>query len=147
MKPLGTRRIVPVSAITIVAFSVLGVFELIVISGGLQLKASTVKKVAPWFHGTFIRLVGEHPDTRPEWSVAKRQAEEVTAKPDSASAMATVAGFSPGELSVEIEGADKPPEQPVMEPTQQQEEPSPGDPDKVPNTTPAEVVDDDEPVG
>ena len=145
MNSLESRRIVPVSAITIAAFSVLGVSQLAVICGGLELEASTVKKVAPWFHGTFTRLVGEHPDTRPTWSVSQKKQEPE--QPASSSAMATVAGFSPQELSIEIEGAEPPPEKALIEPTTPQAEPAPADPGTVPDAQPAEVFDDDEPVG
>ena len=134
MKSLEPRRIVPISVVTLAAFSFLCVFELFVMVGGVEVRASTVKNVAPWLHGPFLRLVGEHPDSRPDWAVGQGTVEENPA--GEPSGIVTVAGFTPDELSVKIEtGA-------VIEPTVPQEEPA-----TAPTNKPAKPMDDDIPVG
>ena len=63
MKIKESRRIVPISMVTLVALGVLFVFEMMVMLGAVNLKASFVAKVAPWAYEPFLRLVGEHPDS------------------------------------------------------------------------------------
>ena len=63
MKIKESRRIVPISVVTLVALAVLFVFEAMVMLGAVNLKASLVAKVAPWAYEPFLRLVGEHPDS------------------------------------------------------------------------------------
>lgn len=110
MNEVESRRIIPISRITIGFVLILAVFQVIMLCGMFELKSSTVKKTAPWFHNTFLKLVGEHPSTRP---VAATEAEVPQEKKDSSSAIATVAGFKPEELAVTIEDI----ENPIIEPT------------------------------
>lgn len=63
MKNRESRRIVPVSVITLVVLAVLVVFEALIIIGALEVRTSTIAKVAPWAYEPFLRLVGEHPDS------------------------------------------------------------------------------------
>ncbi len=144
MKNIDERRIVPASTVAIVAFSVLVLFELTFFSGAIEMKASTVKKVAPWFHGTFLRMMGEDSNGQATSVVPKAAAET----PKEASGVATVAGFAPEELAVEIKVDELPASDVLIEPTVPREQaPAP----IVPVTTPAEKskprVNDDVPVG
>ena len=63
MKNKESRRIVPVSAFVLVLLVILVVCEALVIGGSLEVKASSIAKVAPWAYEPFLRLVGEHPDS------------------------------------------------------------------------------------
>ncbi len=101
MNEVESRRIIPISRITIGFVVILALFQVFMLSGIYELKSSTVKKKAPWFYSTFLKLVGEHPSTRPP-------AEAVTPEQSGSSGIATVAGFNPEELSVTIEGTGEP---------------------------------------
>lgn len=140
MNSLEPRRIVPISVVTLAAFSFLCVLELFVMVGGIEVRASTVKNVAPWLHGSFVKLVGEHPDTRPDWAAGQGAVEEDPVGEPS-SGIVTVAGFTPDELSVKIETGT------VIEPTVPQEEPATVVPVVAPTNKSAKPVDDDIPVG
>jgi hypothetical protein len=102
MKAKGTsRRIVPVSVAATVCFVLLATFELMVFGGVFQVKASVVRQVAPWAYEPFLKLTGEHPETNP--ALLQNEAPDETKKGVSASSMATVAGFRPEELSIELD--------------------------------------------
>lgn len=130
MNNVESRRIVPIARITAGLVVLLVLFEAIMLSGLYEVKASTVKKTAPWFYTTFLKWVGEHPSTRP---VVVEQA--VVPEEKGASAMATVAGFKPEELDITIEDIENPSQEtsaPVEEPgtvipVSEPEEPAPVD--------------------
>ncbi|MBN2685043.1 MAG: hypothetical protein JXR40_07175 [Pontiellaceae bacterium] len=70
MKNGETRRIIPESIAAWAVLSILFIFELSVLFGGLEIKGTTVARVAPWAYSLYSRLVGEHPDqiaSRLEW--------------------------------------------------------------------------------
>jgi len=56
MSKKESRRRVPVSAIAIAVFVLLVVFEVLVIGGALEIKSSTVARIAPWAYEPFLRL-------------------------------------------------------------------------------------------
>ena len=64
-----TRRINPIAHITTAVVVVLITFETLIIFGVFELKAQTVANYAPWAHESFLRWVGEHPDSAPRWVV------------------------------------------------------------------------------
>ena len=99
MSKKESRRIVPVSAVAIAAVALLVVFEGLVIGGVFEVKASMVARIAPWAYEPFLRLVGEHPEskTRNE-SVGGEKADEAGAP----SGMASVAGFNPDGLVIDL---------------------------------------------
>jgi hypothetical protein len=131
MNEVESRRVVPMAQITVICTVLLALFELYFISTAYELKASTVKKVAPWVYEPYRKMMGEHPSTQPK--AARAPASNT---PDSApSGVATVAGFKPEELTITIEDA----KMPVPE-----VEPAP----VIPVSTPKmEPVDENEPVG
>lgn len=130
MNNVESRRIVPIARITIGLVVILALYQAVMLSGLYEVKASTVKKTAPWFYSTFRKWVGEDPSTRP---VVVEPAEEPEEK--GASAMATVAGFKPEELDITIEDVENPSQEtsaPVEEaatviPVSEPEEPAPVD--------------------
>lgn len=93
------RRINPIAHIALIAVAVLILFEVLVISGALELKAQTVAKYAPWAYEPFLRLVGEHPESAPRWAIVEEANEEEPA----ASAVAGVTGLEPSAIPVLIE--------------------------------------------
>ncbi|WP_136079299.1 hypothetical protein [Pontiella desulfatans] len=131
---MDTRRIIPISKITLVAFVLVGIFQFLVIVRVYELEASTVEKVAPFLHKPFLSLVGEHPGSQP----AVAPADEGKAKKKSSSSMAAIGGFSPDDLQLELKGVEPPPAK---------EEPSNLIPVTVPKTEKKKTVDEDEPVG
>ncbi|WP_372807051.1 hypothetical protein [Pontiella sp.] len=137
MKEINPKRIVPVSTVTVVLFSLLGIFELFVLFGGLEVKASTVKRFAPWLHGPYTRMVGEHPSTRPDWEDQQLETPEAEAE----TAAASIGGFRPDELDVQLEAAKQ------AEPETKIEEPSAAIPVSIPTDQKEEPVDEDIPVG
>jgi hypothetical protein len=137
MKEINPKRIVPVSTITIVLFSLLGISELFVLFGGLEVKASSIKRFAPWLHGPYTRMVGEHPATRPYWVDQPMENQNGEAE----ATAATVGGFRPDELDVQLEAAKQ------TEPEIKIEEPSAVIPVSIPTEQKEEPVDEDIPVG
>jgi len=77
-----TRRINPIAHITLVLVAMLVLLEVFVILGGLELRAQTVRKYAPWAHEAFLRMVGEHPGSKPRWLVNEEPAPEESAVTD-----------------------------------------------------------------
>mgnify|MGYP001827728750 CR=1 FL=1 len=111
MKDQSARRIIPASVIATSAFTVLALVQVFFIVGGMEIKASAIKRIAPFAYEPFLKMVGEHPSSRPDKPL---EGEQKAVKPNSSSsAMATVAGFSPEELAVTIEDADTP----ILEPS------------------------------
>lgn len=142
MKDLETRRIVPMSVLAIVVFIVLGVFELLIIGGVLELNAATVKRVAPWAYEPFLKLVGEHPDLNME---AAAPQEEGKGRSGEISAIGSVAGFGTEEISVGVDtNFTKPvdvPLEPVTVPSESTEEVAPVGPStNPPQVKPEDVV-------
>lgn len=122
----------------IVCLAVFGVFQLFFITEVFDVKSSTMRRVAPWFHDSFLRIVGEHPSNRPAISEQTDPESEVS----TASGMATVAGFNPEELEVTLDNM----ENPVMEETAPAEQKNAVIPVSQPEK-PDEPVDENIPVG
>ena len=135
MSELETRRIVPMAYVATTGVVILVVFELLIILGAFELKPATVANVAPWAYEPFLKLIGEHPDSK------SKEPEEVAAT----NKVVTVAGFSPEELSVTLDPEVTLPEPVIIEPTV----PLEGESMVVPVIVPATVVDPEEvvPVG
>jgi hypothetical protein len=133
MKKAETRRVVPISTITLICIVVLSLFQMVFLFGAYEIKTTTVKSSAPWFYWTFRRLVGE--------TAANRRSLAIAGTEEPSTDFATVAGFKPEELSIQIEDV----ENPVLE----TKAPDEGAPDTViPASQPeAEPVDENEPVG
>jgi hypothetical protein len=118
MNQVEPRRIVPVSLITLILFGLMAVFQFFVIGGGYELEASTVKKNAPWAYESFLKMVGEHPDTRPEWAAHNKTQDKV----ERADAI-KIGGFSPEAIPVTIDVEPLPESSGIIEPTKPQAEP------------------------
>jgi hypothetical protein len=67
METQEKRRKNRLANITAIAVFFLFVFELIIMSGGLELKSATVAKYAPWAYDSFLRLVGENSENVMLW--------------------------------------------------------------------------------
>lgn len=128
---------------TLVVFVLLALLQVFVLTGGLEVRAATVKRYAPWFLDTYLRITGEQANAG-----SGAEAEEIGAPAEPAENRPSgLAGFAPGEVPVHIEGVE-PVELPVEPPKEQAEEISkPADQQNMPETRPAEVVDEDIPVG
>ncbi len=100
MREKESRRIVPVSYAAIAVLALVFAFEAAVMGGLLEIRSSTVARIAPWAYGPFLKLVGEHPDVQ-TW----RTAPAPPAPGAEASGAAVVAGIDPSLLSVEIDPA------------------------------------------
>lgn len=135
MKPVNSRRIVPIAVVTIILFFLMIVFQVFVIAGGYELEASTVKKVAPWAYIPFIKLVGEHPDTRPEWAT-----EQETKTKEEKQDVITFAGFRPESIPVTIDVDPLPATNVVLESTVPVEEPQRAVTNDLPVSKSEEVV-------
>lgn len=112
MNDVEPRRIVPIAFLALLLFIFMALFQVFVIAGGFEIKASAVKKIMPVAYESFLRLVGEHPETRPEWSAAAQ-----ATKSDSASSAVTFAGFDPKTIPVTIEEDEKPATKVLIEPS------------------------------
>jgi len=99
MKQVEQRRIVPMSYLTIIFFMIFGILQVVVIAGVLEIKSSTVKRIAPWAYEPFLRFMGEHPDSRPRLDTGKKK------KKKSSSGIAQVAGFTPDQLDISLDAA------------------------------------------
>lgn len=108
------KRSIPVALKATVVLCILGLFELFVIMGGLTLRAASVKQVAPWAYETYLRLVGEHPDSLSKWAVAEKRDKKTESQ--TVSSIASFAGFRPDQIPVTLENVDK---RPVVEPDEQ----------------------------
>jgi hypothetical protein len=134
MKSKESRRIVPISAVTLMVLAVLFVFEALVIAGAVELKASRVARVAPWAYEPFLRLVGEHPDSYRHRNDAGNDAAE----PQPRTVLEEITGVEEDLLQADTNTV--PAEQEAMEPN----EPGPIGPEQ--DASP-ELPDEDEPVG
>ena len=119
MSKKESRRIVPLAVVAIAGFVVLVAFEVLIIGGAVGIKSSTVARIAPWAYEPFLRLVGEHPESAALRGSVGDQKEEGTGVP---SGMASVAGFNPDALVIELdvqpeEGGDVVPEAVVTDDT------------------------------
>lgn len=79
------------------AFVLLTVFEVLVLTDAIEVKASTVAKIAPWAYEPFLRFVGELPGTPPHATPSRG-----TAKKES-TAMELMTGLSPKALTLDVE--------------------------------------------
>jgi len=77
-----------------IAVLAVGVFEVAVMCGVLELRAQTVAKYAPWAYEPFLRLIGEHPESSPRW--AEVEQEKKSAEPQTVNPVG-VAGLVPEE--------------------------------------------------
>ena len=112
MSKKESRRRVAVSTIAMAAIALLVVFEVLVIGGGFGIKAATVARIAPWAYEPFLWLVGEHPESKGLKESVGNQKEDGAG---ASSGMASVAGFNPDELIIDLdaqieEGGDVAPE-------------------------------------
>jgi hypothetical protein len=115
MKELETRRITPVAYIAAIVVAVLVGLELLVVSGVLELRAGTVAKYAPWAYEPFLRLVGEHPDSRShEVDSSGPAVKDVPADADPLSAL--IEAHEPGGVIPEPEVEPEPVPAPVKKP-------------------------------
>ncbi|MDF7822509.1 hypothetical protein P4B35_00680 [Pontiellaceae bacterium B12227] len=135
MKDVETRRVVPISTITLVCIGVLALFQVFMLTGAYQIKTAAVKKIAPGLYEPFRKMVGEHPTSRPVPATEKDDDSSV-------SDVATVAGINPEDLSVTIENVERP----ILDPTTPTEEGTTLIPVSQPEKEP-EPVDEDIPVG
>lgn len=104
MKNAAGKRVVRITAVASLIFAALLIFELFVICGGLDVKASVIRKHAPWAYEPFLKLVGEHPDQFSLWGISSRDTEAVDVEtPDP---MTTIAGINPDQLSVTLEAVE-----------------------------------------
>ncbi|MDF7806103.1 hypothetical protein P4E94_01555 [Pontiellaceae bacterium B12219] len=103
MNKSETRRIVPISTLTLICVVVLALFQMVFLFGVYEIKTTTVKSAAPWFYWTFRKMVGETTANR------QRMAAAVSGQEQTSPSLATVAGFKPEELSVQIENIENPP--------------------------------------
>ncbi|MEI6891805.1 MAG: hypothetical protein V5783_06495 [Pontiella sp.] len=101
MKEVETRRVVPISIITLICVGILAIFQVLILTGAYQIKTATVKKMAPWLYEPFRKLVGEHPSSRP-MPMAKQGETSVPA------GITGIVGITPEELSVTLENMDAP---------------------------------------
>lgn len=121
MTDVEQRRVVPVSMVMTVCFSIMAVLQVAVIAGGLELKSATVQKVAPWAYEPFLRLVGEHPD---QLRYVVKEGEGGSTS--TSSGINTIAGFSPDELEINLENTTAMPSTNVLlEPSIPTVEPEP----------------------
>jgi hypothetical protein len=89
MNQRETRRINPVAHVATCAVAVLIALECLMIFGVLELEARTVARYAPWAYESFLKLVGEHPESMPRWV----SIEEPEDKEAGESAVAEAAGI------------------------------------------------------
>ena len=101
MKDVEKRRVVPIATITLVCAVFLGLFQVFVLTGSYQVKASTVRKTVPFLYEPYRKMMGEHPSYRTELVTNAKKKESST--------VATVAGIDPSELQVTIESPELPP--------------------------------------
>ena len=97
-----TRRINPIAHLTWIVVLLLLIFQALVIAGVTELKAHTVAKYAPWAYESFLRLVGEHPDSSPRWATV----EEAAAPPAEDHDVISYTGLAPSAVPVLIETND-----------------------------------------
>jgi hypothetical protein len=123
MKTLDTRRTNPISRAAALAVGILILFEALVIGGVFELEAQTVAKYAPWAYEPFLKLVGEHPASKPRGATIEKPKESDR----DPSAIAGVAEFAPAAIPVPVETNEAPPAIiPVPEPV-----PPPAAPEKI----------------
>ncbi len=84
MKERETRRVYPVANITALLVLAVVALEAFVILGGLETKAQTVAKYAPWFLDTYLSLTSVPPE-----------ADEPSKTPKATAAVKSVSGLVP----------------------------------------------------
>lgn len=77
-----SHRVNPVGHVALIAVLILLGFQLLAILGAVELKSGTVAKVAPWAYEPFLRLVGEHPDSKPRWASVEEADQPATSSTD-----------------------------------------------------------------
>lgn len=125
MNDVEIRRRVPAAVTALICVLVFGLFQLLMLSGAYEIDAGVVRKIAPFLYNPFRKLVGEHPSTRPQTADAQTANSRDTA-------IETITGLKPGELSIQIDGteAEQPAELPVIIPVSEPDEPNPLDSDE-----------------
>ncbi len=114
MKDRETRRTSPLAKITLALVVVVVFLEAFVIFGGLELRAQTVEKYAPWAYEPFLKLVGEHPGSKPRWLAEQEASAEEPA-------VANVAGLAPEAIPQLLETNAPAATNQLIEPTVPQE--------------------------
>jgi hypothetical protein len=105
MKDVEQRRFVPISITVITCIALLGVLQLFVVTGGLEIKSSWVQQKMPWAYEPYLRLVGEHPD-----AIASRlEMDQATKEQESSSGIGAIAGFAPEDLGVSLDNTTEMP--------------------------------------
>jgi hypothetical protein len=51
-------------------------FQLVVISGVIEVRGESIRRMAPRLYEPFLKLMGEHPDYRPAWSAMRQDRTE-----------------------------------------------------------------------
>jgi hypothetical protein len=92
------RRINPLAKVATCAVVVLLILEGLVIGGAFELKSQTVAKYAPWAYESFLRLVGEHPESSSRWVEVEEPAEESSKKTEEG--LINASGLEPSIIPV-----------------------------------------------
>lgn len=111
MSDVEIRRKVPVAVLALICVSIIGILQILLLTGAYQVDAGTVRKFAPFLYNPFRKVVGEHPSTRP-------QTAETQAVTSRETEIETVTGIKPEELSIKIEApaVELPEDLPAAEP-------------------------------
>ncbi len=129
MNEVETRRRVPAAVLALICVSILGLFQLLLLTGAYKIDAGTVRKIAPFLYNPFRKMVGEDPSTRPQTADARKETSREAA-------IETVTGIKPEELSVKLDvpevdlPAEPPVEAPAVVPAPEPEAPNPLDSDE-----------------
>lgn len=142
MKHSDSRRIVPSSAIATVLFVLLFIIELLVICGILEVRTSTIERIAPWAYKPFTKLTGEHLDSGVQ-NIS--DVEEEKDESGDISGLGAVAGFGSDAVVVEVDTNAVVPEYAPLETetipaATEQEEPTDNQSTNPPPAKPEDVV-------
>lgn len=128
MKDVESRRKVPAAVIAMICVSVIGLLQLLLVTGAYQVDSGTVRKIAPFLYNPFRKMMGEHPSTRPQTAESQASSRDLEIE--------TVTGIKPEDLSIEIktEGSvpaiEAPEEGKTIIPVSEPEKPAPLDSDE-----------------
>ncbi len=104
MNKLETRRVNPIARITVFIVALLIVFEVLIICGAMGLKTNTVAKYTPWAYESFLKLVGEHPESTP-----RRASIEETKESSAELSEINVTGLAPSSIPLLVEAHEAQP--------------------------------------